>query len=295
MLETLKTYLQLSKPRVGGLLAYSGLASGLAALRMGFASNSFLGLGSLETLALTMAALTWGILGANAVTCYIDRDIDAVMERTRRRPLPAGKIKPPEKALAYGLTLCLSALILLLMVSFYAGLWFAFGLLDSTLIYNLLSKRKTSWNIILGSPAGGAPAMTVWSAVTGQPFHPIPFLMAALIVLWTPSHIWSLAIRYAEDYERAGVPMLPVKARFETAAKCIASTVLLLPLFSTLLGLAGSFHPAFYVIAAVLNAALIFLALRLLWEPSHGRAWRLFKFTSPYPAVMLTITFLFAG
>ncbi len=288
-LQTVKAYLELVKPRVSGLLAFSGLTAGLTAYRMGLASCS------LPVFALAMAALTLGIFGANAVTCYIDRDIDALMERTRHRPLPSKRVYPPWKALAFGLTLSLPALTFLATLNLYSGLWFAFGLADSTIIYNLLTKRKTPWNIILGAPAGGAPAMAAWSAVSGQPFHPVPFLMAALIVLWTPAHIWSLAIRYAEDYRRANVPMLPALTSFDKAARCIASTTLLLPLFSTLLGLAGGFQPPYHLLAQTLNAALIFLALKLVLKPSEKAAWKLFKFTSPYLAVHLLAPPLFAG
>jgi len=292
-LSRVAVYLEVSKPKVASLLIFSGAISGITAWKMGFSRSS--SLLTLEAFTLTLIALTLGVLGANAITCYIDRDIDALMERTRRRPIPSGRITPPEKALYYGLVLSISALAILVAVNIYSGLWFAFGLVDSTFIYNFLTKRKTPWNIILGSPAGGAPVMVGWTAVTGQPFHIIPLLLAALIVIWTPIHIWSLAIRYSDDYRSAGVPMLPVRVSFTTVSRCIASTTLLLPVFSTLLSLAGNFQPLFYFVVQGLNTIIIILGFTLVAKPSHKNAWILFKFTSPYLAVLLMTSAIFAG
>ncbi len=293
-LRVLWAYMEVCKPRVMALLVFSGLASGLTALRIGLGASNSLGLDSSLSLILSTLALILLVSGANAITCYIDRDIDAVMERTRRRPIPSGRIDPPVKALYYGVVLSILGLVPLLILSFYAFLWALFGLFDSAVVYNLLTKRRTVWNIVLGSPAGGAPSMVCWSAVTGQPLHPVPLLLAALIVLWTPSHIWSLAIRYSDDYRRAGVPMLPSKLGFTSAARCIASTTILLPVLSTILGVVGHFRIGFYIVVHSLNLVMILLSLNLLLRPSHENAYRLFKFTSPYLAVMLTVTALSA-
>ena len=292
--RALWAYVEVCKPRVMVLLVFSGLASGLTALRMGLGVCNPLGLGPGFSLILSTLALILVVSGANAITCYIDRDIDAVMERTRRRPIPSGRIDPPVKALYYGMALSILGLIPLLILSLPAFLWALFGLFDSAVVYNLLTKRRTVWNIVLGSPAGGAPSMVCWSAVTGQPLHPIPLLLAALIVLWTPSHIWSLAIRYSDDYRRAGVPMLPSRLGFRSTTRCIASTTILLPVLSTILGVVGRFHIGFYIIVHSLNLVMILLGLNLLLRPSPENAYRLFKFTSPYLAVMLTVTALSA-
>ncbi|KYH39381.1 MAG: hypothetical protein AYL28_000520 [Candidatus Bathyarchaeota archaeon B23] len=286
-METLRAYVEVCKPRVASLLVFSGLASGVIALRMGLGVEPPLGFTPQVSLMLSTLALILVVSGANAITCYIDQDIDAMMERTRRRPIPSGRIDPPVKALYYGAALSILGLIPLLALSLPAFLWALFGLVDSVVVYNLLTKRRTVWNIVLGSPAGGAPSMVCWSAVTGQPFHPVPFLLAALIVLWTPSHIWSLAIRYADDYRRAVVPMLPVRVGFRSATRCIASTTLLLPVLSTILGVVGRFHIGFYILVHSLNLIIILLSLNLLFRPSHGNAYKLFKFTSPYLALLL--------
>jgi len=286
-LISLSTYLELSKPKVAFLLVFAGAMGGLTALRGGFGKFSPLGSGSTQVFIFTLLALTIGVLGANSITCYIDRDIDALMGRTNKRPIPSFRINPPWKALVYGLALSLGGLAVLLVLNIYSALWATVGLLDSALIYNLLTKRRSPWNIILGSPAGGAPIMVSWSAVTGQPFNLIPFLLAALVVLWTPAHIWSLAIKYSEDYMRADVPMLPTQVNFKVAARCIASTTLLLPVISSVLGVIGGFTPLYYLVAFTLNAVIIFLSLRLVLKPSEKNAWLLFKFTSPYLFVLL--------
>ncbi len=292
ILSKIAIYLEVSKPRVASLLIFSGAMSGLTALRMGLSKPSFLGLPFLDVFILTLIALTLGIFGTNAITCYIDKDIDSLMERTRKRPIPSGRIKPAVKALYYGLILSILALIVLSTLNLYAGIWSVFGLIDSAIIYNYLTKRKTSWNIILGAPAGGAPVLIVWSAITGQPFHFVPLLLAVSIVLWTPIHIWSLAIKYSKDYSSVGVPMLPVKIDFKKVARCMASTSLLFPVLSTLLGIVGGFQLVFYFVMYGLNAVIVFLAFKLILNPSHRNAWVLFKFTSPYLAVLLATTAL---
>lgn len=295
LLRGLSVYVEVSKPKVASLLVFSGVISQVIALKMRLGRVSPLGLHPLEIFAITTIALSLGVLGANAITCYIDRELDGLMERTRGRPLPSGKIAPPERALCYGIILCSIGMAMLLAVNVYAWLWSAVGLIDSTLVYNFLSKRRTVWNIVLGAPAGGTPVMAGWAAVTGDFLHPVPLLLAALIVLWTPAHIWSLAMRYSGDYQKAQVPMLPIKIGLKPAARCIASTTLLLPVLSTLLGIIGDFQLGFYLVAHTLNIAIIFLSLTLFFKPSSENAWRLFKFTSPYLAVLLIAGAIFVS
>ena len=260
---------------------------GLTGISGGFGKISPLGMGLVQDYVVALLALTVGILGANAITSYIDRDIDTQMKRTSRRPIPLGRINPPWRGLVYGLILSITGLAILLTVNVYSALWFVFGLVDSVIIYNLLTKRRTKWNIVLGSPAGGVPIMVLWSAVTGQPFHVIPLLLAALVVLWTPAHIWSLAIKYSDDYRKVNVPMLPVSVGFNVATRCIASTTLLLPVLSTILGIIGGFNLIYYIITYSINGIIIFLSLRVVVKPSEKNVWGLFKFTSPYLAILL--------
>lgn len=181
----------MTKPRTVTLLAFVGFVSGFVA----YVSLNPKTPHSLNTLTISTMAIALACMGANAITSYIDRDIDTLMERTRRRPLPMGKIRPPERAVYYGLALISLSLAVQLFYGYYGVFWILFGLTFNILVYNAWLKRKNPVNIILGAFAGGAPVMVVWSSVTGELLSLTPLLMVALIVLWTPTHIWSLALR----------------------------------------------------------------------------------------------------
>jgi protoheme IX farnesyltransferase len=149
-------------------------------------------------------------MGARAVANYVDRDIDALMARTRRRPLPAGLISPV-RALGLGLALIELGLVATLPFGPVIVLLMAFGLVDNLLVYARLTKRTSPLSIVMGAPSGGAPALIGHAAVAGA-IHPMGLALAMFVVLWTPIHIWSLAILYRDDYARARVPMVPVVA-----------------------------------------------------------------------------------
>ena len=192
-MATFKDYLELGKFKETLLLVFGGVAGG--ALTKEF-NLPFL---------LLIISLFLAVMGTNAITNYIDRDIDSVMERTKKRPIPSGRIKP-EKAVYFGAILIILSSILLLYFSFYyALLWIIFGIIFDPFLYNWFTKRKTPWNIIIGSFAGGAPVLVVWSGLNNSIISVTPFLLMLTIFLWTPIHIWSLAIRYVDDYRRAKV------------------------------------------------------------------------------------------
>ena len=275
-------YIWVTKPRLVVLLTFVALASGIAAMGEGY--------GSPTTLLLSTLAVMFGSMGANAITCYIDKDIDAVMERTRNRPLPTRMIEPPEKALYYGIALGAVSLALATMTGVrWSGLWLLFGLLDNILIYSAFFKRRNPLNIILGAPSGGATVLVTWSAMTGNPIDLPPLFMAMLIVTWTPVHIWSLALRYREDYAKAKVPMLPVVIKVDTAIRCIAATSLFLALFSHIIAYLMKFTVIEQAVLGVLNLGVVILSLKLLINPSKKTAWLLFKYTSPYLALAFTL------
>jgi protoheme IX farnesyltransferase len=164
-----------------------------------------------------------------------------------------------------------------------------FGLIDNIIIYSYLSKRRTSWNIILGSFSGGAPIIIGYTTAT-HTLNIIPILWAALIVIWTPVHIWSLALFYKEDYRKAGVPMLPTVTSEKTAIRCIASSSVILILFSILLPMISHTYLNYIYISVVSIADIIivYFALKLIIKPTEKDAWKLFKATSPYLAILLT-------
>lgn len=242
------------------------------------------------------ASVGWAVLasllacsGANAITGYIDRNMDAIMSRTKHRPLPTGRLAPWE-SLWFGISLCLAGgIVALLGTNLWAVGWLAFGVVDSTVVYNRLSKPRTPLNVILGSPAGGAPVMVGASAVTGAPFGLVPFLVAALVVAWTPVHIWSLTIRYVDDYRRAGVPMLPVVIGVPTAARCVGAASLALCATAVALGVVARFSAPAMALAVLLQVPVVWESLAVMRKPSAEKARRLFKLTSPYLAAIFAL------
>ncbi|HCW50523.1 MAG TPA: protoheme IX farnesyltransferase [Clostridiales bacterium] len=241
-------------------------------------------------LAWATVAVALGCMGANAITGYIDRDMDAVMERTRHRPVPTGRLRPAE-SLIFGLVLVAAAcLVAAVHTNRWAVAWLLFGVVDSAVIYNGLTKPRTPWNVILGSPAGGTPVMVGAAAVTGAAFSLVPFIVAALVVAWTPLHIWSLAIRHVADYRRAGVPMLPVVVGVPKAARCVGWASLGLCATAALLAFVGGFSPCAVVLTLALQVPVVAQALAVMRSPTPERAWVLFKLSSPYLAAVFLIT-----
>jgi protoheme IX farnesyltransferase len=148
---------------------------------------------------------------SGAINRWYDRDIDAVMARTSRRPIPTGKIEPGE-ALAFGIVLAVaSVLVMALATNVVAAAWLALSIAFYVFIYTMWLKRRTPQNIVIGGAAGAFPPIIGWAAVTGD-VTAMPILLFAIVFLWTPPHFWSLALYACKDYGRAGVPMLPVVA-----------------------------------------------------------------------------------
>ncbi len=278
----LRPYIEVTKPKLVSLLVFTAFAGMFVGTRW---ADVVLSPG---LWLLGIAAIALGCAGSNAVTCYVDRDIDSVMERTRKRPLPSHRIDPPRKALYLGAALILASLVLALLRNALSSFVIALGVLDNVVVYSLVAKRRSPWNIILGSFSGGLPVVYGWAFATGS-VGLVPILMAALVVLWTPNHIWSLALRYRDDYARAGVPMLPVVMEERKAIRCIACTSLLLVGFSVALDSLGAFGDAYLWTAVILGGALIALNAWLILRPTARHAWVAFKFSSPY----LAIIFLF--
>lgn len=275
----IKDYIQLTNPNIVYLLAFTAATSALIA--GGFDRP-------LQVLAITLATGLCSA-GARSVTNYIDRDIDAVMRRTRRRPLPRNAI-PPGNALVYGGCLIGAGLLLAFPMGALLPVYLGLGLVDNVVVYNLLTKRKTAWNIILGAPSGGIPAFVGYVAIKGY-VDWTAVALAALVVLWTPVHIWSLAIRFKDDYGRADIPMLPVSLGVKTGIRCIAYTSVLLAVFTAILPiLPGSpFGIGAAIVGTVLSVILAAMSLWLIKEPTEKKAWDLFKFTSPYLALLFSV------
>lgn len=277
-LTSIKGYVMVTKPQSVSLLVFTAVGGMVA----GGASVGW----SWPTFLVALAAITAGCAGANTLTCYIDRDIDAVMERTRKRPLPQGLISP-KGALMWGLFLSGVAVVLSALLNPLALFWMLFGLFDNVVVYSLLSKRRTPWNIVLGSFSGGAPTVFGWAAMRGDTTL-LPVLMAALVVLWTPSHIWSLALRYRDDYARAGVPMLPVVSGVKSVLRCIVSTAVLMVVAAVLIYKVGGFGLPYAVLTFPFSLAMLVGHAYLWFRPTPRNAWVMFKLTSPYLAAVFT-------
>src|SRR5450631_3050040 len=227
-------YIALMKPRVMSLVVFTALV-GLAVAP-----------GSLHPLIgfTALLCIAVGAGAAGALNMWYDADIDAIMTRTQRRPVPMGRIQPGE-ALAFGLTLASFAVVVLgLLVNVLASALLAFTIFFYVVIYTVWLKRSTPQNIVIGGAAGAFPPMIGWAAATGS-LSLEPVLLFMIIFFWTPPHFWALALTRTEDYARAGIPMLPVVAGDATTRRHILlHTFILVPLGIApwVLGYAGALY-----------------------------------------------------
>ncbi len=275
--EKVRAYIGLTKPRIVELLLITTVPA------MVLAAEGWPGTW-LVAATLVGGALSAG--GANAINNVADRDIDARMRRTSRRPLPAHRVGPGA-ALTFGTVLGLAGFTWLWAFTNLAAAALATGaLLFYVFVYTLYLKRTTAHNIVIGGAAGAVPVLVGWAAVTGDLALPA-WIMFAIVFYWTPPHFWALSLRYREDYERAGVPMLPVVVgERETARRIVLYSALLVGV--TLLLYPAAQMGRWYLAAAlVLGAGLVGASLRLLRRPDT--AMSLFRFSNVY------LTLLFAA
>ena len=262
---------QLLKPRVMSLVIFTGFA------------GMFLAPAGMHPLlfCISLFAIAAGAGASGAINQWYDRDIDAVMARTRHRPVPSGAVEPAE-ALSFGLVV--SALSVLLLG--LASNWLAAGLLAFTIffyavVYTVWLKRSTPQNIVIGGAAGALPPVVGWAAVTGS-LSVEPLLLFAIIFMWTPPHFWALALFRNEDYTRAGVPMMPVVAgERETRRQILIYAVLLAPL-AVVPSMIGMASIAYGTLSAALGINFIRLSWTLYRKPSDDAAKRLFGFSILY-------------
>jgi protoheme IX farnesyltransferase len=263
-----KQYALLLKPRVMSLVVFTGLA------------GVFLAPGSIDPLVATMAVLciAVGAGASGAINMWYDRDIDQQMDRTRNRPLPSGRVKPVE-ALWLGVVLsAVSVVAMAVYVNEMASALLAVTIAYYVFIYTMWLKRRTPQNIVIGGAAGAFPPMIGWAAVTGG-MEPGAWVLFAIIFMWTPPHFWSLALFRAGDYERAGVPMLPVVSGIrETKKQIWIYSLLLVPvtLLPVAIGMSGIFYA---VIVGALGLWLLRHAARV-WRDETAKAPRAMFFYS---------------
>src|SRR5690242_4760407 len=265
-------YIELMKPRVMSLVVFTALVGLVLAPVPMHPVMAFTAL----------LCIAVGAGAAGALNMWYDADIDARMARTAARPIPAGRLARGE-ALAFGLTLAGFAVVVLgLLVNVFAALLLAVTIGFYVGIYTVWLKRLTPQNIVIGGAAGALPPVIGWAAATGTVAIE-PLLLFLIVFLWTPPHFWALSLYRADDYARAGVPMLPVVAgAAETRRQILRYTLILTPvgLAPWLLGYAGALYG---IAAALAGAAMIALAIRVRGETrGHGASKQMFGFSILY-------------
>ena len=274
IVNTVKNYYELTKPKIWYLLVFTAFGSALTASLLFDIPITPL------TWILLLGGVAAGSAAADTITGYNDRDIDAIMDRTKDRPIPSGRISP-RNALIFGLILTAVALIFSWLISLWAFLLMLFGLFDNIIVYSKWLKRRSQSNIILGGFSGGVPALIGYVTVTTQNLE-IGLVMAGLVFFWIPTHIWSLALHVRKDYQKAKVPMLPVVCEEKRAVRIIAGTTLIMVLFSILPFFFNQFGQIYLVTATLFGVIMMGLSLWLLLKPTEKASWTVFKFSSPY-------------
>lgn len=274
-------FVALTKPRIVELLLVTTVPAMILAARRWPS-------GWLVAFTVAGGAMTAG--GANALNMVYDRDIDALMQRTRGRPLVTGSVSP-SAATAFALALegggfvllwqaanLLAAVLALSAAAFYVG------------VYTIGLKRWTSQNIVIGGAAGAAPVLVGWAAVTGQ-LSSSAWVLFAIIFLWTPPHFWALAARYREDYSRASVPMLPAVKDLRSCANQILTYSVVLLLATVGLAPVGHLGPLYLATALVAGSLFIARSIEFRRQPTSERAMRLFRYSILY----LSLIFVAVG
>jgi protoheme IX farnesyltransferase len=273
---TVRGYISLTKPRVISLLLVTTVPAMVVA-HGGWPS------GWLILWTLVGGSLSAG--GANAINCWYDRDIDAVMRRTQSRPMVTGVIEPSH-ALAFGIGLGALAFALLWGATTLAAAVLALvALLFYVFIYTIWLKRRTPQNIVIGGAAGAFPPMVGWAAVTGD-IALAPVVMFLIVFFWTPPHFWALALRLQGDYTEAGVPMLPVIAGPEVTRIQILRYSVMLILVTLMLAPAAGLGAVYVGACVVLGGLFLFYAAQLWWRPETTPPIRLYKYSLLYLALL---------
>lgn len=273
-----KEILEISKPRIIVLLVITAITSM-------YAASKLIGpeLDNLSLLHIIVAGAS-ASAGSSALNHYYDKDIDPLMKRTSTRPIPSGRMSA-RNVFIYGVTVSAASVIyaaftLNLLTAFFIAL----GIFFYVVVYTMWLKRLNSSNIVIGGFAGSAASMAGWSAATGS-MDLLGFLVGTLVFVWTPSHFWCLAMKIRDDYAAAKIPMLPVLVGMQkTSNYILISTAILLPysliLYAFGLGL------VYLAIAAIFGSLLMIYHYKLTKNPTSEFAWKAYKVTAPYLAII---------
>ncbi|OLC28663.1 MAG: protoheme IX farnesyltransferase [Armatimonadetes bacterium 13_1_40CM_64_14] len=272
-------YLALTKPRIIVLLLVTAFASMLVAAP---------GRVSPWLIVFTLAGGAMSAGAANAINQVLERDIDALMTRTRKRPIPSGRVAAPF-AFAFAVLLGTAAFVeMASFVNLLAAILSLAALLFYVFVYTVWLKRSTPQNIVIGGAAGAVPPLVGWAAATGR-LDPAAAVLFLIVFLWTPPHFWALALFRRDDYARAHVPMLPVvSGESETRRQILIYTVVLV-LSTLLLVPVGSMGRVYGLSAAVLGGLFVALAMRLWRQRTPTAAMRVFGYSIVYLALLFTV------
>ena len=274
--ETIRTYLELAKLRIVLLLLFTTLTAMIIAAD---------GVPSEVILLPTLIGGALSAAGASVINQYLDRDMDARMSRTARRPIPSGRVAPIN-ALLFGLALVVwSTLILGVFVNWLTAALALGGAIYYVFIYTILLKRNTVLNILIGGGAGAMPVLVGWAAVTGSlTFEPM--ILFAIVFYWTPPHSWALALLVNSDYARANVPMMPVaRGELVTRQQILWYSIQLL-LVSLLPAFFGTLGAIYFLAAFALGLGLIRMAMLLIKQQDGAMAKRTYKYSTAYLAFL---------
>lgn len=270
-------YWNLLKPRVMSLVVFTGVVGLLLAP------------GTIHPL-IAFAAILCIAVGsgaAGAINMWYERDIDALMDRTKSRPLPQGRLQPGE-ALGFGVTLALgSVLVMYTLVNFWAAFYLALAILFYVFVYTIFLKRRTSQNIVIGGAAGALPPVIGWAAVMNETSL-LPWILFGIIFLWTPPHFWALALYRPEDYKRANVPMLPIVGGIESTKNQILLYTCALVLLSFLPLYFGNFSWIYGGVSLGLGLVFIGGALKVKYSSMPSDSLRLFFYSISYLFLLFT-------
>ncbi len=281
--SAIKDYIEVSKPRIVIVLVITAVTSMLAATRFDGTPNSAWDISGWKLLFLIISG-SLSSMGASAINQFYDKNIDNLMGRTSKRPIPSGRLRA-NNVLIYGLALCVISVILAWftlnpMATFMIGL----GIFFYVVIYTILLKRRSVWNIVIGGFAGSAAAMAGW-ATTINSIDVLGFLVGWIVFMWTPPHFWCLAIKQREEYSKAKIPMLPVIYGNQVTAKYIFINSLILIPYSLSLYFFG-LGVLYLGVAAVSGSLMTFYHYKLLKNPTPELAWKAYKVTAPYLVII---------
>ncbi|MDO8692456.1 MAG: heme o synthase [Dehalococcoidia bacterium] len=277
----MKAYLQLCKLRVAALLVAVAVVTYIVSSH-----------GPLDVARLVLLALAGGLacIGSALLNHYFDQDIDRLMQRTKKRPLPSGRITNPKAVFWMGLAVVASALAISSLLGPVTTGYILAGAVVYVVVYTLWLKRRSPTSTIVGGLSGSFAALAGWAATGSQP-EPAPFVLALVVFLWSPPHFWSFALANSADYQAAGVPMVP---RRMAGGYVLGSAALLVLVSLSAFAVGAPFGWVYLGVTLMIGSAFLFLEGRLLVDSSSRAAWRGFKMSGVYLGSLL-LALVFEG